>query len=389
MQATRPNSSNSSWDPRAIAAAAASGPWAVDLSSMRGILQLAGPDAPKLVQGLITNDIVHLTSARASLAAGFLTNKGRLITESVITIATDAQEAPHGGPDKFLLDVPVEVKDALLRHLRLFKLRAKVVITDLSATAKVCVVVGGQDEQDLDQVKQRWTAQGAEVLGLGPDPRVLVAASQPHPLGVRAIVVPSSSSSSSSSADAAQQPIEAYETLRFLHGIAEGPDLIEKLPSECNLDLTHAIHFQKGCYLGQELTARTQFKGVIRKRLLPFFLSSSQPQDAQAVEPLTTHLPSPDASPFTAPWLATTPASSSVKGADVVDEATGKSVGTVISVAKGSNLGLALLRLEPVLAGRPLVNLQAVVGEEKQGLTAFLPAWWPAGLDLRTGKVPN
>jgi folate-binding protein YgfZ len=388
------------------------GIWEVDLTSgessgRRGILQLAGPDAPKLVQGLITNDIVHLTESKASLAAGFLTNKGRLITETVITIATDAKEAPHGGPDKFFLDVPVEVKEGLLRHLRLFKLRAKVVITDLTATARVCVVLGLPDEAaaDLDEVKKHWTGRGEEVLGLGPDPRIVLPGT--HPLGFRAIVTPSPAysffCSQQQQQEHQQQPREVYEALRFMHGIGEGPDLIERLPSECNLDLTHAVNFHKGCYLGQELTARTQFKGVIRKRLLPFFFlpPSSSSSEARPIGPFTDFLPSPDACPFMASPLipCSSSSSSGSKGADIVDEVTGKTVGSIVSCAEGSNLGLGLLRLEPVLAGGKEVKL-VVVGKEKEGgeeggkkeqqvVRAFLPPWWPTTLDLATGKVPS
>jgi hypothetical protein len=51
---------------------------------------------------------------------------GRIITEAIISVARDAQPAPHGGPDKLLLDLPLPLTDAVLRHLRLFKLRAKV-----------------------------------------------------------------------------------------------------------------------------------------------------------------------------------------------------------------------------------------------------------------------
>lgn len=380
-------------------------PWEVDLGHApnggRAILQLAGADAPKLVQGLITNDIIHLTSAKASLATGFLTNKGRLITESIITIANDAQEAPHGGPDKFFLDFPVEIKEGLLRHLRLFKLRAKVTITDLTEKARVRVLVGSANEGDFEAIKQeRWTGNNTEVLGLGPDPRIVLPSSAaslpPHPMGIRAIVIPPPLSST----DHQLQPLEAYETLRFLHGLAEGTDLIEKLPSECNLDLTHAVNFHKGCYLGQELTARTQFKGVIRKRLLPIFYtdggSEKNVETQQRVGPLTSLLPSPEVSPFAAPLLAAkteTSPPAPEKGANIIDENTGKTVGTITSLAKGSNLGLALLRLENVLGGGDAAAVRLTVAgssnnEEKYEVTPFLPVWWPQDLDLKTGKVP-
>ncbi len=47
----------------------------------------------------------------------------------------------------------------------------------------------------------------------------------------------------------------------------------QALPFECNFDFINAVHYGKGCYLGQELTARTHYTGVIRKRLLPFVMN--------------------------------------------------------------------------------------------------------------------
>lgn len=115
-------------------------PWEVDLGEgafgARGVLQLAGPDAPKLLQGLVTNDVLHLPvpqpedgggkQQQGAMGVAFLTNKGRIITDAIVMAARDAQAAPHGGPDKLLIDLPLRAKDAVLRHLRLFKLRAKV-----------------------------------------------------------------------------------------------------------------------------------------------------------------------------------------------------------------------------------------------------------------------
>lgn len=60
----------------------------------------------------------------------------------------------------------------------------------------------------------------------------------------------------------------------LLEGVAEGKALQNRIPLECNLDLLHYISFTKGCYVGQELTARTKFKGLLRKRLVPFLCSS-------------------------------------------------------------------------------------------------------------------
>ena len=56
-----------------------------------------------------------------------------------------------------------------------------------------------------------------------------------------------------------------YNRLRLLNGLTEGPEIVNRIPLECNLDLLNYIDFTKGCYVGQELTARTKFK--VRKPL--------------------------------------------------------------------------------------------------------------------------
>ena len=64
----------------------------------------------------------------------------------------------------------------------------------------------------------------------------------------------------------------SYELIRRLAGIAEGNELLGKTALETNQDWLNAVSFKKGCYLGQELTARSQFTGTIRKRIMPLFL---------------------------------------------------------------------------------------------------------------------
>jgi folate-binding protein YgfZ len=51
-----------------------------------------------------------------------------------------------------------------------------------------------------------------------------------------------------------------YERYKIVHGVVDGRAVHNRIPLECNLDLLHYISFAKGCYVGQELTARTKFK---------------------------------------------------------------------------------------------------------------------------------
>ncbi len=72
-------------------------------------------------------------------------------------------------------------------------------------------------------------------------------------------------------------PETAYQIRRYLHGVAEGQDEIQReqaLPLESNMDVMGGVDFHKGCYVGQELTIRTKHRGVVRKRILPCILYS-------------------------------------------------------------------------------------------------------------------
>jgi len=68
---------------------------------------------------------------------------------------------------------------------------------------------------------------------------------------------------------------EIYSLWRLLHGIGEGTNNLPKdtIPLEANLEFLNGVSFDKGCYLGQELTARAHHTGVIRKRLTPIIIS--------------------------------------------------------------------------------------------------------------------
>lgn len=65
----------------------------------------------------------------------------------------------------------------------------------------------------------------------------------------------------------------SYKIIRYLFGIPEGVETEDLFPLNCNYQFLNSISFNKGCYLGQELTQRTYHTGVIRKKILPFILS--------------------------------------------------------------------------------------------------------------------
>jgi folate-binding protein YgfZ len=157
--------------------------------------------------------------------------------------------------------------------------------------------------------------------------------------------------------ESTRYPLEVYYLRRtLLHGLPEGPEEIVPgvgLPAESNLDVMSAIDFDKGCYIGQELTSRTYHTGVIRKRLLPLSLYPSSPETE---EPSTLAY-----NPSLSLTLPKSPAIITIEGEN-------KRVGKFL---RGfGNIGWGLCRLDCV--GRPL----RIEWEDGSILAkAFLPDW--------------
>ncbi|KAM9025820.1 putative transferase CAF17, mitochondrial isoform 2-T2 [Ara ararauna] len=285
--------------------------------------------------GLLTNDVTQLVAGDGppaaaalprSLYAHALNVQGRCLYDLILyRLHESPEEEPH-----ILLECDSGVLDAIQKHLKLYKIRRKVNITpclDLSLWA----VIPGEKAGDIASSLAKCADQ-APILS--PDPRTEV-------MGWRVItkkgvnlseIIPGSHVGN----------IQDYHRHRYKQGIPEGVKDLPPgvaLPLESNLAYMNGISFTKGCYIGQELTARTHHVGVIRKRLLP----------VQFLAPLPT-----DRIP---------------EGANIVTEM-GKSAGKFRF--GGGELGIALLRLANVNEALYLNS-----GGDKVKLTASIPEWWP------------
>ena len=169
--------------------------------------------------------------------AGFLTNKSRLIADTIVG---------ESGED-FLVDCDRSQASKLYRHLRMFKLRAEVDIADLSESHRVVWTPNAKDPTAFDDL---------DPLLVAKDPRL-------ERLGTRGIV------SASSIPDDLEDVTMAYDHVRLSEGVGEGTDIEGRFPLEANVDWLNGVSFRKGCYIGQELTARTHFRGKVRKRCVP------------------------------------------------------------------------------------------------------------------------
>ena len=209
----------------------------------RSVIALAGADARSLLQGLITNDMEQLSPASA-LYAALLTPQGKILFDFLIV----------EGDGAVLLDCPRSRAEAMVRRLTMYRLRARVEI-ELRPQLKVLAA---------------W--QGETLPGISfADPRL-------PQLGIRSIVP-----------EAETPPgvgqLEPYHAHRRALGVPEGEDFGSDamFALDGDLEQLHGVSFTKGCYVGQELTARMKHRGTARKRLLPVHAAGPLPQPGTAV----------------------------------------------------------------------------------------------------------
>lgn len=228
----------------------------------RGVLRLSGGDVRPFLQALVTRDLDDLSLDRAVYGA-LLTPQGKYLFDFFL-----AQQG-----DDLLLDGEAARLDALAKRLNMYKLRADV---------KIQAVEGWQVHSlfhgELGPGEQLGDLLGAaKPFGDGiayQDPRLPAA-------GTR-IMAPAGQADEilGAAGFVAGEPSD-YDYLRL--GLAlpdSGGDLVvdKSLMLESNLDALHGVDFQKGCFVGQELTARTKYRGLVRKRLLPVTIDGPVPE---------------------------------------------------------------------------------------------------------------
>jgi folate-binding protein YgfZ len=226
----------------------------------RGVLTVAGEDRRPFLQGLISND-VEKASAERAIYASLLTAQGRFLHDFFIAELDDV----------FLLDAEGARIDDLRRRLSLYRLRAKVTL----AAAPDRVVVALFGDQALPALGLPEEPGHAARLGDGiafVDPRLMR-------LGARAVTTRAGIDRLAAMGFSVGDRSE-YEALRYALGVPDGSrDLpIEKaLLLENGFDELNGIDWKKGCYVGQELTARMKYRSLVRKRLMPVRIEGEAP----------------------------------------------------------------------------------------------------------------
>ncbi len=234
----------------------------------RGVLRVTGPDARPFLQGMISNDVDKLTPERA-LWAAFLTPQGKFLHDFFLV----QPAASAAGAEAILLDCEAARRDDLRRRLGIYKLRAKATVEDASAEYRVAALFGDEALSAVDLPAEPGRALAAAGGTVYVDPRLAA-------LGARALLPAATADRALADAGFALADLAAYDSLRISLGIPDGSrDLeVEKaLLLEIGFDELHGIDWKKGCYVGQELTARTKYRGLVKKRLLPVEIDGPRP----------------------------------------------------------------------------------------------------------------
>lgn len=270
----------------------------------RGVLRVGGPEARTFLQNLITNNVDLVDGTRAVYAA-LLTPQGKFLFDFFIS----KDDEGSAGSDAVLLDCDGARAADLVKRLNFYKLRADVTIENLSDTLKVMAVWG----DDVVTIS---------LGGAHTDPRI-------PQMGIRIV----SADPKVTGAEAAT-PAD-YHAHRIALGVGDAAKDFEpdrSFPLEMNFEEMNGVDFQKGCFIGQEVTSRTKRRGNVRKRLIPCDVEGNVPKPHMSVQSV------------------------------------GREVGTVFSVDKTGGRVLALLRLD-LLNGAPLEI------DSDTTLTPHKPVW--------------
>jgi folate-binding protein YgfZ len=232
----------------------------------RGVVRVSGPEARSFLQGLVTNDVQKAVFGRA-LYAALLTPQGKYLHDFFIVALPD-----EGGGESLYLDCERKRAADLAARLTAYKLRSKATIENATDRFRAIALLG--DVPHDSEALHGFEGRGGPFAGglCYVDPRYAG-------VGARGLL-PASGMSELIDAGFSEQVPEHYERLRLYYGLPDGSrDLqIEKsLLLEANFDRLNAIDWNKGCYVGQELTARTRYRGLVRKRLLPVEIEGELP----------------------------------------------------------------------------------------------------------------
>lgn len=217
----------------------------------RGVVRVAGAEARRLLQDVVTTDMDRVAETGAGYGA-LLTPQGKVLFDFIVLADGEA----------YLFDLPKAMAADLARRLTFYRLRAKVEIADASEAYAVAAIWGTDERPEL---------RGA----VARDPRL-------EALGWRAILPKEAVGSAGLSV---AEPSD-YAAHRIGLGVAEGGvDFAygEVFPHDADIDQLNGIAFAKGCYVGQEVVSRMEHRGTARRRVVKVVSETALPEPGAAI----------------------------------------------------------------------------------------------------------
>lgn len=217
----------------------------------RAVLAVTGPEARGFLQGLVTNDLGQLSPEKA-LYTALLSPQGKILFDFLVA----------EGDGALLIDCTADVREALARKLRMYRLRARIEIESRDQLGVFAALTGHPENRQASYGERAVTFDDPRHPGL---PRRSIGALAEMPANLPGPA--------------------AYHALRHELGIPEGGDFgSEKIFAlDAGLEELHAVSFTKGCYVGQELTSRMKHRATARKRILTVKADGSLPAPGTAL----------------------------------------------------------------------------------------------------------
>ena len=218
----------------------------------RGVLLISGQDSKNFLQNLVTNDINKVTETQSCFSS-LLTPQGKYLFDFMIVKHKDG----------YFLDCELNQINGLINRLNVYKLNSKIEITNLSHKFQVTVI----SNEKFISINNSKNLEGTTIT-YRDDPFFIDPRNKK--LGARGIVNLEKLYLSIKKLELKLEDSKNYYELSYNLGIAQinTKNLQEKIFGlECNFEELNGIDFKKGCYVGQENTARMKLKNKVRKKL--------------------------------------------------------------------------------------------------------------------------
>jgi folate-binding protein YgfZ len=233
-----------------------------DLNSLQGAVRLhdwgairaEGADAATFLHGQLTQDVLQLGEHDARLA-GYCTAKGRLLASGVLW---------RGGSGELLLVCSADILAQTIKRLSMFVLRAKCRLSDTCASMALFGLAGRAATAWLGATAPAVAYRSVALSGGGQAVRL------PDAAGVARYLVVAPAENAPPALPALAQG--GWEWLEVTSGVPRivAPTVEQFVPQMVNFEFVGGVNFQKGCYPGQEIVARSQYRGTIKRRAFVF-----------------------------------------------------------------------------------------------------------------------